>query len=167
MSDTAESHIVLGHISSLYGIKGWVKIFSYTQPRKNILHYSPWWLNQQDRIEIETGRVHGKGIVAKFSGVDDREAATRFLNMKISVPRTSLETLPHDEYYWIDLVGLQVINQNGESLGQVSQLFATGANDVVVVKDKKTEHLLPFLKWVVLDIDLPNGVMRVDWDTDF
>jgi len=166
MQDTTEKNVVLGYISGLYGVKGWVKIFSYTQPKENILSYSPWHLKQQN-VEIEDGRIHGKGIIAKLIGFDDRESAAKLLNQNIAVARKCLADLQSDEYYWVDLIGLHVINQDGSHLGRVDQLFATGANDVVVVKDGQKEHLLPFLKWVVLEIDLDARIMRVDWDTEF
>ncbi len=166
MLKQAESAIVVGYIAGLYGVKGWLKVFSYTQPKDNILHYSPWLLRQHN-VQIEEGHVQGKGIVVKLKGIDDRNTAASLLNAEISVPRACLSSLQSDEYYWIDLIGLQVINQSNQNLGKVTQLFATGANDVVVVQGENQEHLLPFLKWVILDVDLTKGVMQVDWDTDF
>lgn len=166
MQKQAEKTVVLGYVSGLYGVKGWVKVFSYTQPKENILTYSPWQLKQQN-VEIEDGRVQGKGIVAKLVGVDDRETAAQLLNQNISIARARLDGLQSDEYYWVDLLGLEVVNQDSKRLGVVSELFATGANDVVVVKDDKKEYLLPFLSWVILDIDLDARLMRVDWDLEF
>ncbi len=166
MQEPTEKSVILGYISGLYGIKGWVKVFSYTQPKENILTYSPWTLQQQE-VVIESGQVQGKSIVAKLRGFDDRDSAAKLLQQPIKVARERLHDLQSDEYYWVDLIGLSVINRDGKKLGTVSELFATGANDVVVVKAGEQEHLLPFLKWVILDIDLEAGMMRVDWDTEF
>ncbi|MDM8546099.1 ribosome maturation factor RimM [Candidatus Venteria ishoeyi] len=166
MARENQDRLVVGSISGLYGVKGWVKIFSHTRPRENILDYSPW-LIQSKPVVLEQGRVHGKGIVAKLSGVDDRDAASLLLQQDICIRREQLPTSAADEYYWVDLVGLKVINQQDIVLGDVSSLFETGANDVLVVKGDK-EHLIPFLPGdVILDIDLDTGIMQVDWDADF
>lgn len=170
MAGDAEKRVVLGRVSGLYGVKGWVKVFSETQPRENILSYSPWQLKIQGEWQIrtvETGRRQGKGVVAKLEGCDERDAAAALMGAEIAVSRDQLPPLESGEYYWADLVGLQVETLDGVPLGVVDHLFETGANDVVVVKGAR-ERLIPFVRpEVVREIDLAAGRMRVDWDPEF
>lgn len=158
--------IVLGRIAGVYGVRGWVRVFSDTDPRDNILRYAPWLLNGTLHRVLE-GRKHGKGLVVRLEGCDDRDQAAALVGQAISIYRDQLPAPRPDEFYWADLEGLLVETLNGEPLGRVSHLFSTGANDVLVIKGER-ERLLPFV-WddVVKDVDFDAGVMRVDWDPDF
>lgn len=160
-----------GHISGVFGVKGCVKVFSFTQPRENILKYSPWFLqknNQISEIKVVSGQRHGNAVVAELEGVADRDAAAALMGSEILILRQQLPKTKADEYYWADLVGLAVETVSGVSLGKVDHLLETGANDVLVVVDGETERLIPFLlKQTVLKIDLDTGMMTVDWDPDF
>lgn len=160
-----------GHISGVFGVKGLVKVFSFTDPRENILRYSPWLLkknNQTREIKIIGGHRQGSTVVAELEGITDRDAALALLGCEISVSRQQLPAPSAGEYYWADLVGLEVKTESGITLGKVDHLLETGANDVLVVLDGSKERLIPFLqKQTVLDIDLNNSVMTVDWDPDF
>lgn len=166
-----DPYVVVGEISGLFGVRGWVKVYSYTQPRGNILHYQQWYLRQGDEwspCRLEDGREHGHGVVAKLVGCDDRDQAIPLLKCTIAIHRDQLQPLPDDEYYWSDLIGLQVSTVDGVALGLVVALFETGANDVLSVKDGDTERLIPFIpKDVIHDIDLEQGTMQVDWDPEF
>lgn len=159
------SNVVIGTINGLYGVKGWVKVYSYTDPRENILNYTPWLINGQP-IDLEDGKPQGKGIIAKLKGIDDRNQAIALLQTDICI--SQLPVLPNDEYYWSDLIGLCVINEEGIDFGRISQLFETGANDVIVVKNQDVERLIPFV-WeeIVEQIDLEKREMRVRWPADF
>jgi len=171
----------LGEISGLHGVKGWVKVFSDTQPRENIFSYQPWRLNGsvgQSSVEISNWRKQGKTLVAHIVGIDDREQARELIGAVISVPKNVLPELSRGEFYWSQLVGLRIKysdSTRGEvlDLGVVSELIETGANDVLVVKGDdasvdQTERLIP---WVfgqyVKDVDLVAGDIIVDWDPDF
>jgi 16S rRNA processing protein RimM len=158
--------IVLGRVAGVYGVRGWVRVFSDTDPRDNILRYAPWLLNGTLHRVLE-GRKHGKGLVVRLEGCDDRDQAAALVGQAISIYRDQLPAPRPDEFYWADLEGLSVETLNGEPLGRVSHLFSTGANDVLVIKGER-ERLLPFV-WgdVVKDVDFDAGVMRVDWDPDF
>lgn len=158
--------VVLGRIAGVYGVRGWVHVFSETAPRENILHYSLWLLNGTSR-RVAEGRRHGKGLVARLEGCEDRDQAAAYVGQAISVYRDQLPPPRSDEFYWADLEGLAVQTMSGEPLGQVSHLFGTGANDVLVIKGER-ERLLPFV-WdaVVKDVDFEAGMIRVDWDPDF
>lgn len=162
--------VTLGQINGLYGIQGWVKVFSYTAPKTNILNYSSWQLYYQDSWHVHTmcaGQAQGKGLIAQLSGCQTRDQAAQLLGAEIAIDRQQLPTLNAEEYYWTDLIGLQVINQDDIHLGQVAHLFATGANDVLVLSGER-ERLIPFLlDSVILEIDLTQRRLRVDWDAHF
>ena len=160
-----------GKINGVFGVKGWVKVFSFTDPRENILLYSPWLLrkNQQIKeIKVVNGQRHGDTVIAELAGIADRDAAAALMGAEILINRLQLPATAAGEYYWTDLVGLAVKNREGISLGVVDHLLETGANDVLVVKDGDVERLIPFIQQhTVLDIDLSAGSMIVDWDPDF
>ncbi|GAB3099251.1 ribosome maturation factor RimM [Aestuariicella hydrocarbonica] len=169
----------VGRITTVFGVKGWVKIHSETEPMENIFSYSPWWLKTRHGVkpvEVEEYRPHGKGLVALIKGVDDRDKAQELCQVTISVERGQMAELEAGEYYWYQLEGLAVITEfEGQvsRLGVVSRLLETGANDVLVVKgdadslDDK-ERLIPYIPGqFVTSIDLEAGEIRVDWDPDF
>lgn len=166
-----DDKILLGHIHGLFGVKGWVKVFSYTRPRSKILDYPRWFVGETDyrSIRLEDGKAHKEGVIAKLSGIDDRDAAVEMLHNKIWVNASELPELTGDEYYWYQLIGLQVVDTTTQPLGEIIQLFETGANDVLVVKSKNgSEHLVPYIKdRVIKKVDLDNNLMIVDWDTDY
>jgi 16S rRNA processing protein RimM len=162
--------VPLGRVSGIFGVRGWLRVHSDTEPRDNILSYSPWYLERSAGWEprrLLDGRRQGKGLVARLQGCDDRDQAAELMGCLIAVPRDRLPALGQDEYYWSDLEGLRVVTADGVDLGQVSHLFATGANDVLVV-DGERERLLPYV-WdqVILQVDLEAGLIRVDWDPKF
>ena len=152
-------------------MQGWVKIYSDTQPRENILTYNPLHLMQNGEwVEwrLERGRLQGNTVVAKLSGCNDREFARTLMGADVAVKRSQLsESMESGEYYWTDLKGLTVINREGVNLGQVDYLFETGSNDVLVLKGER-ERLVPYIwQQVVLEVDLIKGQLIVDWDMDF
>lgn len=164
----ADKHVVLGRISGVFGVRGWVKVFSETEPRDGILRYSPWLIGDSDQPRrVLEGRLHGKGVVARLEGCDDRDQAALLVEREIAVPRERLAPPSPDEFYWIDLEGLEVVTLGGERLGTVSHLFSTGVNDVLVVIGER-ERLLPFV-WddVVRSVDFEQGRIQVDWDPTF
>jgi 16S rRNA processing protein RimM len=154
----------------VYGVGGWVRVFSYTEPRGNIVDYQPWHLRSGDDWEprrLAEGRVHGKGVIARLEGCEDRDQALALMNREIGVRRDQLPATAPGEYYWSDLMGLEVVNLQHASLGKVDHLLETGANDVLVVVGDR-ERLIPFVQHdVVKRVDLETGVIQVDWDKDF
>ena len=160
--------LVLGRISGVYGVRGWVKVYSDTDPLDNILTYRPWYLGGTHRLcTVAEGRRHGKGLVVRIEGCDDRDRAAELVGQEIAVTRDQLPPPKADEFYWADLEGLDVETLDGVSLGRIDHLFATAANDVLVVKGDR-ERLLPFV-WgqVIREVDFESGRMLVDWDPDF
>ena len=162
--------VVLGRIAGAYGIKGWVKVISETSPADNITAYPSWQLGREDKWQkytLTSARPHGKGIVAKLDGVEDRDKAESLKGRLIAVNREELPQAAEGEYYWADLQGLAVRTTEGVDLGKVDYLFETGANDVLVVKGDK-ERLVPFIReQVIKAVDLKQGLITVDWDPDF
>jgi 16S rRNA processing protein RimM len=159
----------LGRISGLFGVKGWVKVFSYTQPREAILEYDRWYLKRPGEWQaaaVSEGKRHGKSVIAQLEGVDDRDAAATLVDCDIAVDREAMPDANDGSYYWADLEGLKVVRRDGTELGQVAYLMETGANDVLVVQGEH-ERLIPFVtEKVILDVDLAKGVISVDWDWD-
>ncbi|MGQ7246831.1 ribosome maturation factor RimM [Halomonas sp. V046] len=171
----ADDYVVLGKLTSPYGIKGWMKVFSYTSPMEGILDYAEWVIRQGGKLSrhrLQQGRRQGKGLVAQLDGIDSRDTAEAMAGAEILLPKGELPALESGDYYWYQLEGLKVITLEGVSLGRLAYLFETGANDVMVVKGGDApddrERLLPYLpNDVIKSVDLEAGEMRVDWDPEF
>lgn len=168
----AGRRVLVGRIVGLYGVQGWIKLESWTEPRTRIFDYQPWLLGSAPDGETEIqgvkGRPQGKGLIAQLPGIDDRDRALALVGRDIHVAREQLPPPGKDEYYWVDLEGLEVVTTEGTALGRVSHLFATGANDVVVVRDETRERLIPFIQGsYVRSVDMSGGRMVVDWDPEF
>ena len=161
--------VVLGRISGLFGVRGWVKVYSYTEPREAVLDYKRWLLSRKDgwqEATVAEGQRHGKTIIARIDGYVDRDQAAALIGTDIAVPRDELPETEKGEFYWSDLEGLTVVHRDGTELGKVAHLLETGANDVMVVRGEK-ERLVPFvMNKVVLGVDLDEGVIEVDWEWD-
>ncbi len=162
--------IVVGRISGIFGVKGWVKIHSYTEPPENILGYQPWLIAKEEAwqpIELKAGKRHGKGLVARLTGYNDRNQALALCGFDIAIWPEQRVSLEKDEFYWTDLIGLRVINREGIEFGCIDSLMETGANDVLVVKGEQ-QRLIPYARpQVVKSIDLSVAQMVVDWPADF
>ena len=165
-----QQKVIIGQIVGIYGVRGWVKVRSFTDPIENILQYRHWQLKLPDawhKKKLLDGRRQGKGLVARIEGVDDRDVARSLISCDIAIERSDLPRIAKDEYYWTDLVGLEVVTIAGDKLGKVDHLLETGANDVLVVKGER-EHCVPYIRGdVIRDIDLAAGLIEVDWDPDF
>lgn len=163
-----ERKIILGRISDAHGVKGWVKVLSYTEPREAIIDYRPWLLGADEApFEPLEGARHGKTVIARLEGVDDRDTAESLAGQAIAVDRRQLPDPGEQQYYWADLIGLEVVLEDGESLGTIDAMMATGANDVMVVEGTR-QRLIPFIKdHTVLDVDLGSRKVTVSWDRDF
>ncbi len=170
--------IVIGQISGVFGVHGWVKVFSHTEPRINILQYAPWLIKQKDgwqSVALVKGRKQGKTIVAQLKGVDNPEMAHALIGCDIAIEEAQLKELGNEDFYWRDLLGLKVIDAAGNHLGSVSSMMATGANDVIVVKleaekakqKEVKEILIPYIDSVIKQVNLQDGLIEVDWDEDF
>ena len=172
--------VVIGRITAVYGVKGWVKIHSFTQPAENFINYQDYYLEragQWQALDLEQIKRHHKGLVGHIKGIDDRDQAKAYCQRDIAVPVTELASLEEGQFYWHQLEGLTVLAMSGDGrdivLGVVDYLIETGANDVLVVKSNNEsidgkERLIPYLEGqVVKEVDLDTGIIRVDWDPEF
>jgi 16S rRNA processing protein RimM len=173
----ASDTLVVGKIGAPYGVKGWVKINSYTQELDGIFAYKPWLVIQSGEskeIVVDQWRTHNKGLVAKLVGVETRDDAESVKNLQISIKASLLPQLVGDEFYWRELVGMQVLTESGYNLGVVKELFETGANDVMLIKANindafgQKERMVPYLlDQVVKQVDREAKTIKVDWDPAF
>ena len=168
---------VMGRFGAVYGIKGWLKVFSETEDPENLFTYAPWFYRHKGQewreIKIESYRRHADGFIAKIENVNVREIAQGFTGAEIGILGSSLPSLPEGVYRWRDLIGLKVVNKQDYCLGTVSSLMDIGSNDVLVVKPELNdayemkERLIPYVENHILEVNLENKVILVDWDPDF
>lgn len=162
-----QARIVVGRITGVYGVRGWVRLASFTDPIENLLAYRPWLVEDRGvwrELVVHEVRPQGKGFVARIEGCGDRDEAARFAGRDLCMPAERLPQAEEGEYYWFELEGLRVVNADGIEFGKVDHLFATGANDVMVVRDGPRERLLPFIADVIVEVQRSEGVIRVEWD---
>jgi 16S rRNA processing protein RimM len=159
----------MGRIAAPFGVRGWVRIQPDTAAPGSLLAYKTWWLgNDGDWREtaVAEAKVHGSSLAARLEGFHDRDAAAALRGKSIAVPRSQLPKAQDDEYYWADLLGLRVVNGEGQELGSIAQILQTGANDVLVVQGER-ERLVPFIADVIRGVDMTAGVVRVEWSADY
>lgn len=158
--------IVVGQVSGVYGINGWLKVNSYTRPPENLFLYPTWSLSKAGvwhEFRLVQYRKHGKGYIVQLEGIADRDTAGQYLTTEIVIYRSQLPPLPAGEYYWQDLLNKQVVNLEGKSLGFITEIWETGANDVLVI-DGEERYLIPFVRDVYIkEVDLAGNIVRVDW----
>ena len=177
--ESDDKRVVLGKISTVYGVKGWLKVNSYSNPRKNIFNYPQWQIKTRNgwiKQEVEQGRPHGKTLVVKLAGCDDRDQAQLFVGSSIAVYRSQLPDTESGEHYWSDILGMDVVDTDGLELGQVKDIMETGSNDVLVVREtvskkrsgKASDILIPWLiDDVIINIDTDKQLITVQWDNDY
>jgi len=170
--------VVMGRIVAPYGVYGWLKVLPDTETLDSLFDYDELWLArpklgvlastelQWKSYSVETMKLHVDTLVMKLEGIDDRDAALACKGMQVAVPRELLPEPDDDEYYWSDLIGVRVQNQQQQDFGEIVDVFATGANDVIVVKGER-ERLIPFIDQVVLSVDIAAKEMLVEWDAEF
>jgi 16S rRNA processing protein RimM len=161
--------VVLGKIGGAFGVQGWVRITSYTDPPENILDYDSWYLRlagQWQVAQIEDGRVTAKGVLAKLAGIDTPEQARLQVGIEIAVPRSELPPTAPGEYYWSDLEGLEAMTPAGELLGRVDHFRTTPGGDVVVIRGDR-EHWIPFVKDRIVKVDMDAKRIVFDWGLDW
>ena len=170
MQSDNDSIITLGKVNGVFGVKGWVKVYSYTAQQDDILSYKDWYLQQAgkwQKVKLLNGQRQGKGIVANIEGIVDRDQALALQDTLIGTVRNALPKLSVDEFYWSDLMGLNVVTVGQQPLGEISHLFETGANDVMVVKGDRERWIPWLMNDVIKQVDLDEGIVQVDWDPDF
>ncbi|WP_428097528.1 ribosome maturation factor RimM [Candidatus Rariloculus sp.] len=170
MSATQDKLVKLGRIAGVHGINGWVKVHSYTEPRDNVIRFERWVLardGEHREVNVEGGDGRGGKVLAKLSGIEDRDAALALVGADIAVARAELPPCGPGEYYWTDLEGLAVRDSDGKLLGIVDHLLASGVQDVLVLEGGE-QRLIPFVAdEIVREVDLERGVIVVDWDASY
>lgn len=172
MMNDSGHRILLGRVLGALGLRGEVRLESWTEPRSAIFRYQPWTLRDAQGNERTVsgvqGRESGKHVVAVFPEATDRDAAEALKGLEIYAPRSALPPARPGEFYWADLEGLRVVTVDGADLGTVSHLFSTGANDVLVARDAERERMIPFVQpQYITAVDLEAGIVTVDWDPEF
>jgi len=170
MKTEADKLVVMGRIVAPYGVKGWVKVLPDTETIDSLLSYKTWQIGRGDdwrNIKLKSGKVHNEVLLIKLEGINDRDAAFACKGLQVAVPRSVLPVLDDtNEVYWSDLIGLAVRNQQGVDFGKIADVFETGANDVLVVKGER-ERLIPFAEQTVVEVNVEQQTMLVDWDADY
>ena len=173
--ERTEPRVTLGRIVGVYGVRGWVRVQSFTRPVENLLDYRRWWLATDSPYEARVieARPHGGALVASLSDaadapITDRDVAAKLLGVEIQVERSALPPPPKGSYYWADLIGLTVKSVSGVGLGTVTDVTSNGAQDVLVVGDGETQRLIPFVKGPIIhSVDLQAGEIVADWEPDY
>ncbi len=162
--------MTLATVGAPWGLQGWVKVWSATSPRERLLEYrefngaSEHW---QGHLDVAQIRPQGRFLACKFNGFDSPEAAEKIKSVELQVRRSALPDTEENEYYWHDLIGLQVVTVAGIELGRIEEMLETGANDVMVVQGERRRWVPFVIPEVVAEVDLVAGICRVDWDPDF
>ncbi|MGI9229543.1 MAG: ribosome maturation factor RimM [Gammaproteobacteria bacterium] len=166
-ADPRQGRVIIGKLIGVYGVKGWVKVYSYTRPKENIFNYCPWALDGDagtQRFNHSEGRQQGKGLVVRLDDITDRAAAASLVGAEISISTGQLPALQAGEHYWHDLLDMEVVNLAGHRLGKITGVKETGANDVLVVEGEQ-RYLIPWVNEVYIkQVDLAAGSMVVDWE---
>jgi len=169
-SGAEDAPIIVGRIAGPYGVKGWLRVVSYTEQPEKLIDYTPWYLKQGNAwlpTRVVEAKHHTKGLLVRLPDCGDRDKAAELSGLDIGIYRSQLPAPAAGEYYWDDLIGLSVVTLDGVPLGRVDHLLETGANDVLVVRGER-ERLIPFIQGsVIAMVDLDGRVLRVDWDPEF
>ena len=161
--------VIMGRIVAPYGVFGWLKVLPDTELIDGLLDYKTWWIGKDNdwrELKVEEAKVHNEVIVVKLQGISERDGAFACKGKQVAVPRAALPKPDKNEYYWSDLIGLQVKNLQDIDFGKIIDVFATGANDVIVVTGER-ERLIPFINAVIIEVDTVAKAMLVDWDAEF
>lgn len=160
----------MGVVCGAFGVKGWLRVHAETECPGSLLSYPVWWVGRESHWEpykCERGTIHLKFLIAKLESIEDREAAKVLSGMQVAVPRIELPVPEESEYYWTDLIGLEVVNQQGTVLGKITELIKTRAHEVLVVRSPGSNLMIPFVAQYVLDVQLLEGRVQVDWSSDY
>lgn len=162
--------VIMGFVRGAFGIRGWIKVHADTQHADSLFDYPVWWIGKENDwkpFTFKDGAVQPKNLVAQLQEVDDRDVAEAMRGLKIAVPKASLPPAEDGEYYWSDLIGMDVINGEGVCLGKVVDLMETGASDVLVVSGEHGQSLIPFVAAYVGEINTQLKRITVDWGLDY
>ena len=169
MPASPDERVIMGRIGAPYGVKGWVHFQPFSEMGDALADHAVWQIGHAGKwtdYTLEDLRPQGKSLVAKLAGIEDRDAAGALRGCEIAVPRSSLPPAGPDEYYWSDLIGLQVVNLQGAALGVVDHLLEAGAHDVLVVRGERL-RMIPFTGGIIGEVDPAAGRIVADWQPDY
>jgi 16S rRNA processing protein RimM len=155
----------MGRVAGSYGVRGWIKVAPDTGSEEGLAGAKRWWVGV-DAYQVSGARVHGATVVGKLAGIETREQARALKGQAVAVQREALPVPEEGKYYLADLVGLEVVNEQGEALGVVTRTYSNGVHDVIEVAGERT-RLIPWVAAIVKDVDLPDRQIRVDWGADW
>jgi 16S rRNA processing protein RimM len=180
-ADLPPDAIEVGRVADAWGIKGWFKLLPYSAHPEALFASKSWFLLPSEkgvktfdgcaRIAVKEAKTHSDSFVASAQGIDDRSAAEALRGARIFISRSSFPAAGIDEYYWVDLIGLDVVNRQDESMGTVCELLSTGPQTVLVLEfladGKPQERMIPFVSAYIDEVDLKSRCIRVDWLADY
>lgn len=161
--------VVMGRVRAPFGVKGWIKVQPFSERPEGLLAFPEWWLQKDDdwvNYQVRESSPHGAALIAQLEGVDDRERAAGLKGRMVAIPRAVFPEPRAGEYYWADLIGLEVENSRGQNLGVVRRLMETGAHPVLVLGGER-ERLVPFIEGIIATVDVPGGRIVADWELDY
>jgi 16S rRNA processing protein RimM len=164
--------VIMGRVADAQGLQGWIKVQPYTAQLDSLTGYRIWWLGNEKlgwrELDVLKSSLHGgRVVIAQLMGCHDRNTAEAYKGLLIAIPRNRMPQPDEGEYYWSDLIGLEVRNLGDERLGIVENLQDTGANQVLCVAGEKGEILIPFIESAIKQVDLAGKLIRVDWQADY
>ena len=166
---TQHKRIIMGRFGAPHGVKGAVKVHSCSTPVDNIFSYHPWHIETKRGWKEVTPSLlsNGNHLIVKVEGIENREDVTALTNKDIYIDRAQMPKLASGQYYWSDLAGMNVMTECEKLLGTVAYVFNTGANDILAIKGEHDECMLPFIPDTVVNVDMPNNTILVNWDSNF
>lgn len=173
---TPDDLVLVAYVSGAYGLKGWVRLKTYSNEASVLLYAKCWWLDKPELhdVEVLAVRTQGEDVVAQIMGIADREAAENCRGVTVQIRRAHFPPLEDNEFYWVDLIGHAVVNLRGELLGNVIGLIDNGAHPILRVADavaadakKPEEILIPFVDHFVPNVDQSEKKITVDWERDY
>ncbi len=162
--------LLIGKISAAFGIKGWIKILSHTHPKSRIKLYTPWYVCKSsiyESLKIRKIQMHSKNLIAQIDGTHNRNEAEKLLGLGIYIKKSQLPKLADNNYYWYELEGMRVYNVLHVELGVVDYLLSVSVHDVLVIKNKEKEYLVPFIKPYLKKVNVQKRIIIIDWEEDF
>lgn len=162
--------VVMGRLAGAFGVQGWIKVQPFTESVENLADYPRWWVGREGErraLAVADCQTHGDLLLAKLAGIDDRETAAALKGSEVAVPRAAFPPAAEGEVYWADLIGLRVVNLQGDELGEVAEVFSNGAHAVLRVVCGDAERLIPFVDAAVRTLDVPARRIEVEWGVDW
>ena len=169
MTDT-QQWVAMGYIKGVFGVKGWLKIAANTEYADSLLDYPEWQLRKDSHtllVKVESGKLNTSELLVKLEGIEGRDAAFALRGYTIDIMRSQFGPAEENEYYWADLIGMDVVNREGLVLGKIQNLMQTGAHDILVIDSEHEQRLIPFVSHFIDEVNSEKHIVTVDWGLDY